>query len=258
MGIATRTYPPDINPPITAASLIAGLRDGLIAAGFPQPLKNYVVNTDQYVIWELNFDSTKAYGKCYYRLKVTSTLSCTHAVGATWTDSTNTLGQVTAELQPLSYVSNIVVKGWGFKSEELTLLSVVQGANTQLLGFFRFAEAPAFDESSFPKIFIPSTNDVNTLYCTGVTPYSSSSFVTSLLNPYMSTADTYFQQRSQTTGFFLYGPSNTGIIARSSDDLAMGSCSGMTRGDVFQVPDSNPLEQYILLKPAAGALLIRI
>ncbi len=258
MPIAIRTFPADINPPLTAASLRDGLRDALVAAGFPPALKSYTVGTDQFAVWELNFSPGKAFGKCYYRLRVTSALSCTHAVGAGWTDSTNTLGQATGELQPLSYTSNVVVKCWGFKNEELTLLSTVQGSGGQLLGFFRFAEAPAFDESSFPKIFIPSTNDVSAVSCTGLSPYSSSSFTTSLLNSFMSGPDTYFQQRSQATGFFLYGPTNTGIIARSSDDLAMGACVGMTRGDVFQVPDSDPLEQYILLRPSAGALLIRI
>lgn len=258
MSIATRSFPPDINPTLTATSLRDGLRDALVAAGFPAPLKSYTVGTDQYAVWELVFNAAKAYGKSYYRLKVTSGLIVTHAVGATWTDSTNTLGNPSADTQSTTYVSNVAVKSWGFKSDELTLLSVSQGSTLQLLGFFRLTDAPAFDDISFPKIFIPTTNDVAAVLCTGVTPYSSSSFTTSLLNSNMSAADTYFQQRSQATGFFLFGPTNTGIIARSSDDLTMGACTGMTRGDIFQAPDTDPIEQYILLKPGAGALLIRI
>jgi hypothetical protein len=258
MPIAARTFPADINPPLSAASLRDGLRDALVVAGFPTPLKSYAVGTDQYAVWELNFSPAKAYGKSYYRLKVTSGLVCTHVVGATWTDSTNTLGNPSADSQSTTYASNVAVKSLGFKSDELTLLSVSQGSTLQLLGFFRFADAPAFDDVSFPKIFIPNSSDVASVLCTGVSPYTSSTFLTSLLNSNMSAADTYFQQRSQAGGFFLFGPTNTGIIARSSDDLAMGACVGMTRGDIFQVPDSDPLEQYILLRPGVGALLIRV
>lgn len=260
MAIATRSFPADIAPPLTAVSLRDGLRDSLVAAGFPAALKSYAVGTDQFAVWELIFDSTKTYGRAYYRIKVTSALIVTHSVGATWTDSTNTVGSVTTDLQSATYAANAAVKSWGFKSDELNLLSVVQGSVQQLLGYFRFplVDAPAFDEVSFPRIFLPSTNDAGTLYCTALTPYTLNYFTTSLLNNNMSGADTALQQRSQVGGFFLWGPSNTGVVARSSDDLAMGACTGMVRGDVFQVPNTSPVEQYILLRPSAGALLIRI
>jgi hypothetical protein len=63
MPIAVRSFPPDIVAPITQASLIAGIRDGLIAAGFPAPLKSYTTGTDQFVVWQLVFDPLKTYGE---------------------------------------------------------------------------------------------------------------------------------------------------------------------------------------------------
>lgn len=258
MPIANRSFPADINPPLTAASLRDGLRDALIAAGFPPALKSYAVGTDQFAVWELIFNAAKIYGRAYYRIKVTSGLVVTHAVGAMWTDSTNTLSSPSAESQPTPYLANVAIKSWGFRSDELCLLSVVQGSASQLLGYFRFADAPAFDEASFPKIFLPRTNEVDSVTSTALAPYTTFTYTTSLNNAAMANADLFLQQRSQASGFFLYGPTNSGIIARSSDDLAMGACNGMARGDIFQVPDTNPLEQYILLRPGAGALLIRV
>jgi hypothetical protein len=257
MPIATRSFPADIPPTLTAASLRDGLRDALVRAGFPPALKSYAVSTDQFAVWELTFN-TKPFGKAYYRLRVSAALAVSHSVGTGWTDSTNTVANPSAESHSTTYASNIAVKSWGFTNEELTLLSVAQGSTLQLLGFFRFADAPAFDDISFPKIFISNNADAGTLLCTALTPYTSNMFASSLLNSNMASADTYFQQRSQASGIFLFGPVNTGIIARSSDDLAMGACLGMTRGDIFQVPNTDPLEQYILLRPASGALLIRI
>jgi len=258
MPIATRTFPTDISPPLTAVSLRDGLRDSLIRAGFPPALKTYTVGTDQFAVWELIFNPAKAFGRAYYRIRVTSGLVVTHSVGSSWTDSTNTLGNASTETQLTTYASTVAVKSWGFSNEELTLLSIAQGSVIQLLGFFRFADAPAFDEASFPRIFIATTNDVGVLVCTTLTPYSASSFNTSLLNANMAGADTFLQQRSMASGFFLFGPTNTGIIARSSDDLGMGACVGMTRGDIFQVPETDPIEQFVVLRPVAGALLIRI
>lgn len=258
MPVAARSFPSDVNPPLTAISLRDGLKEALIAAGFPPALKSYNVGTDQFVVWELILDPTKAYGRAFYRLKVTTGLIVTHAIGGGWTDATNTLVNPSAEAQSTTYLSNVALKFWGFRNEEILLLSVTQGSVSQLLGYFRLTDAPAFDEASFPRIFIANRNDVDQLHCTGLTPYAASVFTTSLLNSQMSNPDAYLQQRSQTTGFFLYGPTSTGVIARSSDDLAMGACTGMVRGDVFQVPNTSPIEQYILLRPGVGALLIRI
>lgn len=257
MPAATRAFPPDLSPPLTAATLIAGLRDSLIAAGFPPALKSYVVGTDQFVVWELISNPSKAYGRCYYRLKITAGLLCTHAIGTGWTDSTNTLGGASAESHGTTYLANVAVKLWGLRTEEYTILSVAQGALSQLLGIFRFTEAPAFDEASFPRVFIARTSDADSFSCTALTPYSSPIFVSSLGNAYMANADPFLSVRSQVSGVLLYGPSNGGVIARSSNDLAMGACSGMSRGDVFQVLDATPIVQYLLLKPGAGALLVR-
>jgi|GEM_PF-4553553 len=258
MPIATRSYPADIVPPITAASLIAGLRDGLIASGFPQPLKQYVIGTDQYCVWEFNFDPTKTYGKTYYRLKVTSGLITTHSIGAGWTDATNTLVNPCNEAHQITYSSSVPVKSWGFSTPEFCLLSTSQGTLYQLLGYFRFVDMPSFDEMAFPKTFIPMAADVATVSCTGLTPYNTSQFPTSLNNTAMGVADAFLQQRSQVASFFVYSPTNGGIAGRSSDDLSMGACSNMNRGDIFQYLSSNPPEQYILLRPGAGAMMIRI
>jgi hypothetical protein len=259
MPSAVRTFPVDLNPPLTSVSLRDGLRDALIAMGFPPPLKSYATTTDQFCVWQLDLDTTKTFGRAFYRLRVNNTtLGVTHAVGSGWTDASNTLANPCADTHNTNYVSNIPLQFWGFVGEEFKLLSISQGTTQQLLGYFRFADAPAFNEVSFPKIFIPSSSDVATVASTGLTPYSGTALTTSLLQTLMQNADPYLQQRSQVTGIFLFGPSNSGIVARSNDDLSMGACTGMTRGDIFQIPGSNPLEQFILLRPGAGAMLIRI
>lgn len=257
MPAATRSYPSDINPSITQASLINGLRDALVAAGLPTPLKQFTSGTNQLVVWELVFDATRFYGKAYFSIKVSNTLTVSQSISSGWTDATNTLVNASSDVHLTTFSSSIPIKFQGFATPEFVLLSATQGGSIQMmLGYLRLQTADAFDDISFPKIFIPITADLTSLTCTGLTPYSSSVFYTSLNNSNMANADSYFQQRSMATGFFLYGSSNTGIIARSSDDLGMGANTGTTRYDTYT--PSGLSEQWIVTRSGAGTLLIRI
>jgi hypothetical protein len=259
MPPAIRSFPPDIPSPVTQASLIAGLRDGLIAAGFPAPLKSYTTGTDLFVIWRLDFDPTKAFGRCFYRLRVTSALLVSHMISANFTDSTNTLVNPSSDSHSTSYLSNVPVKMWGFRLDEGILLSVSQGSTHQLLGYFRFFDCAAFDESSFPRCFISRTDTAGSLTCTGLSPYGTNLlFSNSLENIALSNADPYLQLRTLMLGILLYAPSNNGITGRSTDDFASGACVGMVRGDTLQNASVTPAETFLLLKPGAGALLIRV
>jgi hypothetical protein len=211
------------------------------------------------IVWRLDFDLNKAFGRSFYRLRVTNAFVVTHAVASGFTDSTNTLINPSPETHSITYVTNVPIKMWGFKTDEYTILSVSQGANTQILGFFRFADVPAFDEASFPKIFIARTPDLASVGCTGLSPYgTTTSFATSLGNTQLTNADSYLQRRSLLTGFLLYVPGEGGILGRSSDDLGMGACFGMVRGDTFENPNAPTPETFLLLRPGAGALLIKI
>lgn len=257
MPAATRSYPPDIATPLTQTTLLSGLREALIATGFPAPLKQYSSGTDQFVVWQLANDPTKTYGTAYYRLRVTSGLAVTHTIGATWTDASNTLGNASGEQHSISYSSSTPIKLLGFATNEYKFLLVTQGNTQQLLGYFRPPEAPGFDESSFPKLFIPTNQDLTTCACTGLTPYGTTVFSTSLGLSQMASPDSFLQQRSQALGFFIYGPTNTGLIARTSDDLGMGATSGLARGDTL-VDAADNTKQYFVNRGVAGGLLIRI
>lgn len=255
---ATRSFPPDLVPPITQASLLAWLRDCLIAAGFPQPLKSFTIGTEQFCIWRLDFDATKTWGRAFYRLRVTAALQVSHLIAAGFTDATNAVASPSADSHLTAYTSNVALKAWGFRNEEMTILSISQGALHQILGFFRFADAPSFDETSFPKIWISRNDTLTSITSTALNPYGTTFvFPTSMGNALLSDPDPYLQQRSQATGMLVYGSNSNGIIARSNDDLSSGACAAMVRGDIFQNPNVNPIENFVLLKPGAGALLIK-
>lgn len=255
MPPATRTFPSDISTPISQSSLFAGLRDALTGVFGTNPLKSYIA-TDQFAVWELLGD-TKTFGRAFYRLRVTSTLAVTHAIGATWTDSTNTLGNPSGEVQSMIYASGTPVRLLGFATNDYKFLLNVQGTTPQLLGWFR-PTAPNFDESSYPRFFIPSNSDLTTCVCTGLSPYGSTiSFTTQLGQTQFGGPDTFSQTRSAAQGFWIYAPSNTGVLGQASEDLALGACTGMARGDTF-LDATDSTKQYFVTRGAAGALLIRV
>ncbi len=259
MPSAIQTTPTSVPAPLTQSSLINGLRDALIAAGFPAILKQYTSGTDQFVVWELLFDNSKSYGKAYYRLKVTPALVVTHAIGVNFTDASNVLNSPSAESHNVTYLNNVPIDFAGFRTSEYLFLYCNQGALQQLLGYFRPPICPAFDESSFPKTFISTNADFGQVTCTALSPYGSTlTFGTSLGSSQYGGADLFLNRRNQKTRIDLNAPSNAGAMAQSSDDLAMGCCTGMTRGDIFEITGSNPVERFTVIRPGAGALLIKI
>lgn len=132
MPAATRSYPPDIATPLTQATLLSGLREALIATGFPAPLKQYTSGTDQFVVWQLVSDPTKTYGTAYYRLRVASGLAVSHVLGTTYDSSSNTLGNAPAEQHQVIYSSSSPMKLLGFATNEFKFLIATQGATQQL------------------------------------------------------------------------------------------------------------------------------
>lgn len=257
MPNATRTFPPDIPATITQANLFAGLREALSGVFGTPPLKSFVSGTDQMAVWQIVNDATRTFGSVFYRLRVTAALAVTQLVGSGFTDATNAIANPSADTHPLTYLSGVAVRMQGFSTPEYKFLSIIQGANQQLLGGFRPPEAPAYDEAGFPRFFIGQNVDFTNIVSPSLTPYVSA-LTTSLGNSNMGVADSHLQLRSQSQGFFIWGPSSSGIVARSSEDLVSGCCSGMSWSNTFFVPGTNPLETYFVHRGVAGALMFRL
>ena len=258
MPVATRTTSSPLAATLTQASLIAGIRDALVAAGFPAPLKSYTVSTDMYVIWQLVFDAAKPLGTIYYRLKVTSTLIASHTVGTTWTDASNALGNAPADVHATTFTASQNITFTVLQSSEISLALCTQGTTVQFnAGWLRLADSPQYDEIAYPKIFIAGSSNFATLVTTSLTPYgSTTAFTTSLNNSNMADADSYYGQRSLVGPFWLWGPTNTGIIAMSSPELGMGANNAMSFGALHNPPGTT--ESWFVTRAGAGTMVVRI
>ena len=258
MPVATKTNPTSLAATLTQASLIAGIRDALVAAGFPAPLKQYTVSTDMFVLWQLVFDAAKPLGTIYYRLKLSSTLVASHTVGTGWVDASNSLSNAPSDVHATSFSASLGVTFTTFQSSEICLALCTQGATMQFnAGWLRLADSPQYDEIAYPKIFIAGSNNFSSLTTTSITPYGiTTSFTTSLNNASMADADSYYGQRSLLGPFWLWGPSNTGIIAMSGPELGMGANNSLSFGSLQNPPGTT--ESWFVTRSGAGTMVIRI
>jgi len=221
------------------------------------PLKSFTSGTDQIAVWQIVNDASRAFGSIFYRLRVTAALAVTQLIGSGFTDATNAIANPSADTHNLTYLSGVAIRMQGFSTPEYKFLSIIQGTSQQLLGGFRPPEAPAYEESGFPRFFIGQNADFTNVVSSSLTPYVSG-LTTSLGNGNMAIADTYLQLRSLSQGFFIWGANSSGIVARSSEDLASGCCSGLNWGNTFTVPGTTPTESYFVHRGLAGSLMFRL
>lgn len=264
MPIATRTTPAAVAAPLTQTSFVAGLRNALNEAFGAPALKSYIVGSEQFVVWELVGDATRPFGRCWYRLRVTTGLIVSAAIGASWTDATNTLGNPCSEANSTTYTANQAVSFLTFATAEYKFALAIQGSAMQLLGFVRPTICPAFDEGSNPRFFIPVNSNMSGVYCTGLSPYGTAGVSTAIATLWgqanFGGPDPILQQRTIATGVWLWSPNNNGILGQTSEDLAVCPGTGMARGDtLFDLPAPDPnRREYFLFSGGSGAIGVRI
>jgi hypothetical protein len=258
MPVATRSFPVAIPATITQSSLLAGIREALVTAGFPSPLKQYTIGTDLFCVWRLVFDATKAAGTAFYRLKVTSGLVVTHTVGSGFADATNALSGALTDFHAVTFSANFPVNFAGFQSSELVLALATQGSTTQFnAGYLRLQNAPQFDDQGFCNLFLSTSNVFTSLSTITPSPYgSTASWVTSLNATQMQDPDPLSQERSIEAPFKLWNAANTGIMCWSSPELGMGANASMSMGSLH-IP-SGTTEEWYATRQGAGTLIIRI
>jgi hypothetical protein len=258
MPVATRSFPNSIPATVTQASLLAGIRDALVAAGFPIPLKQYQGGTDLFCIWRLVFNAAEPAGTCFYRIRVTTGLTVSHNIGSGFNDSTNALTGAASDAHLITFTSNFPINFAGFQSSELILCLCTQGTTLQFnAGYLRLENAPQWDDRGFCRVFICNTNVFASLSTITPSPYGTTvSFTTSLNVAQMAEPDLLSGLRSSETPFKLYGATNSGIIASSSNELGMGANSGMALGSIHVPPNTE--EEWYVTRPGPGTLIIRV
>jgi hypothetical protein len=258
MPLATSITISPLPATITQASLLAAIRDGLIASGFPPVLKQYSVGTDMFCVWRLVFNPAKTNGFAFYRLKVTSTLVVTHTVGSAFNDSTNALTGALADFHSTTFSASLPVNFTGIQSSELSVCMTTQGTTVQFNGgWLRPEGVTQWDDEGFCKVFLATTSTFTNLATITPSPYGTvTSFKTSLNQVEMQDPDTLSGQRSSKAPVEIYGATNTGIVGTTSLELGLGANAGMATGSLHT--PAGTTQEWLISRPGAGTLMFRL
>lgn len=257
MTLATRTES-TLNPNIAQTALYDAVKTALASAGFPAPLEEYTSVSDRYVIYELIQDATKNAGKVYLSLYVTSALSISYSIGATWNSTNKTLGSPSSSVSSGSLTPGTQIRLNAFNcGAEFRLLILTQSTTAFYVGVFSPANRPAWwDLTQWPYAFIPSASSFDSWRCPTNTPWGSSSFSTSLNSANLINANRATNERSVGESLVLFLPNGEGFGGNSSDDLCSIAATGLNRYQELNVA-TVPARKYLVLSATNGGLGVR-
>jgi hypothetical protein len=255
-----------LTSPQTAAGVIAAIETSGLAAGLGNTVfDSYTDGSSNLVrVFELVTDITKAKGKIYLQILLSTTNVLTTRIYDTWNTVTKTGTNITsgATIFTLNYSNgqNILISS--VNHPEYRGIIVRQGTiNIGYLGIFRPFNKPTWwDESLYPYAFIINNTNSQLLNHTPCTlnPTGSVSSNSILSNNSIGLVNPINNRREIIKGLLLLA--NIGVpigsTGKTSDDLVFVAATGLSPFDVIQVTIGS--EEYLLLQSGAPGVAIRI
>ncbi len=258
MAVAARTIT-TLSAPFTQAQLSSALQTAFTNAGFASLYDSFTSGTDLILVYEFVVDASKAFGKTYLRVRISTTLIIYQQVFSTWNATTHigTNGSTEVSYSTLVSSTNITFNSLN-GSDEYRLVFITQSSLFLPLGLL----CPATLRSSWNLNtwcwgFIFTANTMLVLRSPSLTQYTSNDNDIALAgSARLGTANTQDGERDMLTGLLLLNQSNSGFAGKTSDDIAIVAASGSTRYDI--ILKNGTSQQYLLVNPGNGGIAIRI
>lgn len=256
MTVAIRTDT-SIVATVTQTSLVNGIKSAMINAGFTNPIDDYTSGTDRIVVYTKSVDTSKTYGILYYRVRVTTGLTVYAQIFSGWNATTHTGSNGGTEQTIATYSASGVISVAAFNgASEYNLIQLVQSSTVGALGLIVPDNKPTWwDLNLYPYGLAVGINPYNGGQMSSLNPYGNTGMLNNLNNSGLATANPVTNRRDVLTGVIFYSNSNSGIIGKTSDDLASVAASGLNRYDVIQ--PQNTSYQYTVFNNVAGGLALR-
>jgi hypothetical protein len=249
-------------PPITQQTFYDAIKARLAVIGGYTLFSEYSASGDKIVVYELLSDSTKLFGKVYYRVRVTTGLQIFQQLYVTWNATTNTGTLPSTESTSISFASNVAIDFVTFgKLPEYRFLALSQNTTFALFGGLRpEIKSDGWSEDSYPWMFIldndwTAANQFKKwLSCTS-NPYSNTSgFTSNMADSRLSSQNPVTNKRDSQASMVIYSTTQ-GIAGQTSQEILTVAALGQTRFELIQFIAGT--EEYILLNPGYGAMAIR-
>lgn len=243
----------------TSASLNTAIQGDAIKAaftamGYPStPYDDYTLSGTRNLVYEKIFDSSKAFGRIYIRIQITSTLGVSQTIQTAWNTSTKIGTNVSTSNTSVAFSASqaVNIRTYQQASGEWDLLLLYQGSVSSLLGWLRPATINNIDENSFcAELQFQSVTTKKLLACAStVYGNGSTNNTISITDVNIKSINHYFQ-RDVSPGFLLTYDSG-GVFGSTSSDIGLSGSNG--QGLLEGVGDY----QIIMPSSSASSVIIR-
>jgi hypothetical protein len=249
-------------PPVTQQSFYDAIKARLAVIGGYTLFSEYASSGDKIVVYEILNDSSKLFGKVYYRVRVTTGLQIFQQLYVSWNSTTNTGTLPSTESTGVTFVSNVAIDFVSFgKIPEYRFLCLSQNTTFALFGVLRpEIKSDGWSEDSYPWMFISENNWVAAnqfkvwFSCTS-NPYANvSGFSTNMADARLSSQNPVTNKRDSQASMTIFSATQ-GIAGQTSQEVITVAALGQTRFELIQFIAGT--EEYILLNPGYGTMAIR-
>ncbi|RUT08429.1 hypothetical protein DSM106972_015970 [Dulcicalothrix desertica PCC 7102] len=255
MAIATR-IDSSLSPTITQSTLADALKTAFINAGFSTPTDDYTSGTDRILVYRFDTETARNKGRNFLRVRISNTLVIACLIGTDWNTTTKAMTDSSAEFAPTALSASLPINFVSLNcASEGRFIFLSQGTAFIPLGILIPANRPTWwnlDTWSYGYFF--STITGLNFRGSSANPYGNADN-TALTSAFLSNSNPGLS-RDSLAGLVLLNNSNSGISAKTSDDIGTAAGNGAIRYDTLSF--NNNTQRYLLAVNTANGLIFRI
>lgn len=255
MPIAIRTDT-SLAPTITQTTFASALITAFANAGFSATTDDYTSGTDRILVYRFDTDASRAKGRNFLRIRITSALAINILIGTDFNISTKAMSDASAEATIFTLATNFTITFIALNcGSEGRFVMLSQSTNFAPLGLLIPVNRPTWwnlDTWSYCYMFTNAA--MTTLRSSAINPYSNVDNEI-LTFSRLSGVNAQTNRRDVLTGLTIGNNSSNGVAGKTSDDIAIAAGNGSARFDVLAFTGST--QQYLLVVNAASGIAFR-
>jgi hypothetical protein len=233
---------------LTTAILGDSIRAAFANCGYSTPYDDYTASGTRNLVYEQVFDSSKAFGKVYVRITITSTLVVQQTICTAWNTSTKAATLASSASSSVTFSASQAITFRSCILNDAKLVLMYQGTLSKFLGWMKPATLNEIDENSFCGACQFQSSTTNVLFLTGATPYGSGGSASQLsITTIALTLANHYNKRDLVPGLLITSAAGRGVYGITSTDFALAAVSGLAVNEL--------VGDYRIISPSLGLVV---
>ena len=250
---STRT----VTAPTTVAIIADAVRSALTAAGWGDPVDDFLVSSERHLVY-LRYN-VAGHVQGYSRIRIGTTF-IRQNISDGWTSATRTsINESSSPSFGTVSTANATIHVLA-GSSELSGIIWQQGTSTSAILWFQPETVPSWwNRALWLYAFVPQDQSLNNWYSSNFSPFGSfTSWSLQSNSSMLGAINRVTNRRDSVSSILLQCPSSEGIAGRSSPEMGQAALSGLARFDRLTDDSFSPARDHLVLNPASGGLIVRI